>query len=109
MKLVYICSPLRGDINNNIKKAINYCEYASNLDVIPLAPHTIFTQYLDDLKEKDRKKGLKMGLSLLRKCDELWVFGNLISNGMKTEIELAQELGMTIKHFTEIEGGYCVA
>lgn len=27
--LVYICSPLRGAIEENIKKAHRYCEYAS--------------------------------------------------------------------------------
>ena len=48
MKLVYICSPLRGEYEQNIKHAIRYCEIAAGLGVIPLAPHTLFTQYPND-------------------------------------------------------------
>jgi hypothetical protein len=46
MKMVYICSPLRGDLEGNIKKAVKYCTHAESQDVIPLAPHTIFTEIL---------------------------------------------------------------
>ena len=39
-KLVYICSPCRGDIEKNIEKAQYYCREAVELwdDVIPIAP-----------------------------------------------------------------------
>lgn len=48
MRLVYISSPMRGDVERNIQRARDYCAYAASCGVIPLAPHTIFTQYLDD-------------------------------------------------------------
>lgn len=48
MKLVYVCSPLRGDIERNIQKAHHYCGMVVLLGAIPLAPHTIYTKYLDD-------------------------------------------------------------
>jgi hypothetical protein len=48
LRLVYISSPLRGDVERNIQRARDYCAYAASCGVIPLAPHTIFTQYLDD-------------------------------------------------------------
>ena len=40
-RLIYICSPLRGDIEKNIQKAQGYCREAVDLwpDVIPIAPH----------------------------------------------------------------------
>lgn len=91
MKLVYICSPLRGDIERNISNAHEYCRIATNIGVIPLAPHTIFTRYLDDTKPEQREQGLKIGQELLRKCDELWFFGTKISEGMEAEIKLARE------------------
>lgn len=49
-RLVYICSPCRGDIEKNIEKAQRYCREAVELwdDVIPIAPHVYFTQFLDD-------------------------------------------------------------
>ena len=45
MRLVYICSPLRGDMEANKKRADEYCAYAASCGVVPLAPHTIFTRY----------------------------------------------------------------
>ena len=92
MKLVYICSPLRGAIEENIKKAHRYCEYAAGCGVIPLAPHTIFTAYLQDTIPEQRALGLKMGLELLKRCDEIWVCGDEISRGMQGEIDLAAKL-----------------
>ena len=43
MRLVYISSPLREDVEQNIQRARDYCAYAASCGVIPLAPHTIFT------------------------------------------------------------------
>ncbi len=101
MNLVYICSPLRGDIASNQRKAIAYCEFASKQGVIPLAPHTIFTQYLNDEVPEQREQGLKMGLELLRKCDQLWVCGDEISEGMQAEISLATELSIPVVSIEE--------
>lgn len=92
MKLVYICSPLQGDIPGNMKKAAMFCKAAAAQgDIVPLAPHTIFTQYLDDTDPKQRERGLIMGRELIRRCDELWVCGRNISPGMKQEIAFANE------------------
>ena len=46
-KLVYICSPCRGDVEKNIEKAQRYCREAVELwdDVIPIAPH-VYNRYL---------------------------------------------------------------
>lgn len=86
MKLVYICSPLKGDIIGNIEKAKKYCVQAIEQDYIPIAPHVYFTQFLDDNNEEERKKGMQFGIELLKFCDELWVYGKQ-SEGMKKEIE----------------------
>ena len=42
-----------------------------------------------------------MGLQLLELCDEVWVFGPCISEGMKAEIELARKLGKPTLHIDE--------
>lgn len=101
MKMVYICSPLRGDLKRNMDNAVRYSKHASEQGVLPLAPHTIFTQYLDDLIPIERQKGLDMGLELLARCDELWVYGSLISEGMQAEILYAKEHNMPIKYQEE--------
>lgn len=86
MKLVYICSPLKGDIENNIKLAKEYCKMALECNCLPIAPHIYFTQFLDDTNKKDRLLGMKCGMELLKFCDELWQFGEP-SEGMKAEIK----------------------
>ena len=40
-----------------------------------------------------------MGLSWLARCDELWVIGRRVSEGMEREIAKAKEWNMPIKHF----------
>lgn len=100
-KLVYICSPLKGNIERNIVKANLYSRYAYEKGCLPLASHVIFTQFLDDKKPKERTDGMEMGKQLLEMCSEIWVFGSKISEGMKAEIELAKEMDITIRYIKE--------
>lgn len=98
-KLVYICSPCRG-ITANIQLARIYCAKVmrEHPDVIPIAPHVYFTQFLDDAVPTERSLGMEAGLALLEMCDELWVYGiGQESEGMTAEIKRAQELGIPVK------------
>lgn len=95
--LIYICSPLRGDVERNIQKAIGFSRYVYSQGGIPLAPHVIFTAFLDDTIPEERAAGISMGLELLTKCDELWVFSDKVSEGMEKEIGRAKELGLKVK------------
>lgn len=100
MNLVYICSPLRGDIAGNIRKATDYCRYATEKGVVPFAPHVSFTSFLDDLIPEERILGMKLGLEVLKRCDELWAFfENRPSEGMLGEIQVAESLGIPVKYF----------
>lgn len=105
MKLVYICSPLKGNISGNIAKAIGYCAYAAQQGVIPLAPHTIFTQYLDDNIPAQREQGLLMGMELLKRADEIWICGDVISAGMRNEILYARSHGIPDRYLPDLEIG----
>lgn len=84
-----------------MEKAKDYCAYAASCGVIPLAPHTIFTQYLNDAVPEQREQGLRMGHELLERCDELWVMGDTISQGMKDEIGLATFLQLPILYVSD--------
>jgi hypothetical protein len=103
MKLVYIASPYAGDIEHNTLVAQEYCRRAAEQNVIPLAPHLLFTQFLDDNIPDQREQGLKMGLELLSSCSELWVCGPRISSGMAAEIEHAERLGIQTRYIPELE------
>lgn len=105
MKLVYICSPLKGNITENIEKAVGYCAYAARQGVIPLAPHTIFTQYLNDNIPAQREQGLLMGMELLKRADEIWICGDVISAGMRNEILYARDHGIPDRYLPDREIG----
>ena len=100
-KIVYICSPLSRSYEKNIVKANLYSRFAYEQGCLPIAPHVIFPQFLDDENKAERRAGMDMGLQLLDMCSELWVFGTRISEGMKAEIEKAKKKGISIRYFSE--------
>ncbi len=100
--LVFICSPFRDDTETNAHRARAYCSLASRQGCIPFAPHLLFTQFLDDAKADERKMGMYMGAEMLRLCDELWAFGEP-TEGMAAEIELAERMGIPVRHH-DLEG-----
>lgn len=73
MKLVYICSPLRGEPEKNIAKANEYAREEAMKGNCAIAPHCVFTQFLDDEVPEERWLGQEMGKELLCRCDELLV------------------------------------
>lgn len=99
--LVYICSPYSGDTEHNTEMAKKYSRFALEQHCIPFAPHLLFPQFMDDNDPKERETALFMNLVLMSKCAELWVFGDVISKGMKAEIDRAKRKHMKIRYFTE--------
>jgi len=91
MRLVYLCSPYRGDYETNIRLAKQYCKNALESGVVAFAPHLYFAQFYPDTIPEQRKAGLEMGLNMLEKSDELWVMGKIHSEGMRGEINFAKE------------------
>ena len=101
--IVYVCSPYSGDIDANILNARRYCRFAVDSGCIPIAPHLLFPQFMQDDDEADRDLALFMDIVLLSKCAELWVFGDVISAGMQIEIDRAQHKGKPVRYVSEEE------
>ena len=99
MKKVYICSPCRGDYENNIQRAKEYSRAAVEKGVIPVTPHIYLTQFMDDNVPEERELALKIGSELVLGCSELWAFGiDHPSAGMAAEIELAKAHGIPVRN-----------
>ncbi|WP_096636183.1 DUF4406 domain-containing protein [Clostridium cochlearium] len=96
--LVYICSPYRGDTEENVKNARAFSRFAVDKNAIPFAPHLLFPQFMDDDKERDL--AMFMNSIFLKKCQEIWVLDEYISEGMREEIKLAEKYRKTIRYFT---------
>ena len=90
MPLVYICSPFRGDVENNMRNARKYCAFALSRHALPIATHLLFPQFMGTKETpQTREMALHMALILLTHCNELWYFGDTVSEGMKKEISRA--------------------
>ena len=102
--LVYICSPYAStpmvSVNENIAAARKYSRFAVERHCIPVTPHLLFPQFLDDCDKQEQQLAAFMGMVLLNHCQELWVFGDRISKGMKQEIQKARLKGKRIRWFT---------
>lgn len=71
--IVYICSPFSGDVETNVANARRYSRFAVDKGYIPIAPHLLFPQFLDDDNPQERELGLFFGNALMSKCAEVWV------------------------------------
>lgn len=106
-KLVYVCSPYRGDIERNVAYAKELTRAVLEYGYTPITPHLYLTQVLDDGIPKERELGLLAGQELLKRCEYIllgWRYG--ISDGMRQEIMIAREVG--VKELTVTKKGLTV-
>ncbi|MDE1654359.1 DUF4406 domain-containing protein [Actinotignum schaalii] len=97
--LVYICSPYAGDTETNIEIAREFCATAVARRVIPLAPHLLFPQFMDDTDPDARELPMFFNRVLLSKCEAVWVYTARVSVGMRAEIEWAHQLEIPVRYF----------
>ena len=92
-KLVYICAPLRGDVEKNIEFARQKAREVFHAGDIPVCPHLIA-----DLENPKRDQEMReMGLRLVESCQEVHVYGPEWTEGMWAEIRHAMDLGIEVK------------
>ena len=99
-KLIYVCSPFRGDEERNTLKNLRYCKFVFAQGCIPIATHLLFPQFMDGHDYHERKIEFNIALTVISRCDELWSFGLNLSDGMITEIEKAKMMHKKVRYFT---------
>lgn len=97
--IVYVCSPYSGNVEKNVDAARKYCRFAVDAGYLPIAPHLLYPQFMNDRSSYERKLGIRFGDILMDRCAEVWVFGSVISSGMRSEINRAQRKGYTLRFF----------
>ena len=102
MKMVYICAPVGGDVKGNLERVKRYTRYALICGTAPVVPD-FYALCLDDHNQKERNIGMAAGLGMLWFCDELWIFGDEITEGMQAEINFCKNLNIKMKKITENE------
>jgi len=101
---VFICSRYLGNARHNVEVALALCRMAVASDLVPFAPHLLYTRFLDEDDPSQRDLGISLGLRFMEACDEVWIYiGEGISDGMRRELEYAQRLGKPIVEIHEVE------
>jgi hypothetical protein len=97
---VYVCHPFANDPAGNIERvrAISLALIAEG--VLPIAPHLYLPQLVDEAT--DREHALVLCLELLATCDEVRVFGNVVTEGMERELREAKRLGIHVRFVREV-------
>jgi hypothetical protein len=112
MKIVYIAHPIAGDPKRNaerVKQIVRRINLTTEM-IVPFAPYLVDLEVLDDNNPRQRKRGIKNDHELLMRgfIDELWLYGQRISQGMLEEAKLCIRLGIPVvamSHKAEEEYG----
>ncbi len=96
-KLVYICAPLRGDVEKNIEFARQKAQEVFQAGDIPVCPHLMFPPIADPENPVQDQAARDMGLRLVESCQEVHVYGPEWTEGMWAEIRHAMDLGIEVK------------
>lgn len=109
MKTVYIAHPISGNVKKNVKEIYKIMEQLiHDGEVVPFAPYLPTLKILDDENPVERAIGIELNKSyFVRKAfDELWVYGDHISNGVKAEIELAMKHDIQVRPISNAAFSY---
>lgn len=102
MKVVYVAHPLGfgDDRERNRVAAAYWCGWlADKFGIAPVADWIV----LSSVWEEDRREqGLAIDLALIARCDELWLVGGRVSQGMAIERAEAERLGKPVVDLTHL-------
>ena len=100
--LVYVCSPFRGNVDENVINARKYSRFTFDEKNIPITPHLLYPQFINDNDLFERNIAIhKINYVLIGLCKEMWVFGDVITEGMEREILIAKKRKMRIRYFSK--------
>lgn len=94
---VFVCSPYRGDVEGNVKRARGYAKFIAGCGYVPIIPHLFYPTFLSDDDAEERILGITLGVEQMKGCDEFWMYGTHISEGMAFELEKAREFGIPVR------------
>ena len=91
---VYVCHPYRDNPAANVERIVGLCRALTDSGFMPVAPQLYLPAFLDEDTQRD--EALALCLELLAACDELRVYGERITAGMRLELEHAEAGGIPV-------------
>ena len=110
MRIAYIAHPLSGDYSRNLDE-IRDIVRKINLDepdVVPFVPYYVDCFALNDKVPEERERAIKNSIDLMKLefIDEVRLYGDHVSKGMRREIWEALDLNIRIVPMTETTKKY---
>lgn len=101
-KTVFIAHPVSGNEQENLRKVLEICKELYSQRIIPIFPSHSWRQYLKPESNPKYWSGL-VNEEYFRRgmIDEVWLYGEIISDGMKKVINLAISYGIPVIPKTE--------
>lgn len=99
--LAYITAAWCGEDYKNTEQAARYCRAVYEAGFSPICPTLYLPLFLNDAVPEEHKSGIDMSRDLLRRSHVLVVCGHTVTEAMKNDIAVAQQLGITS---TTLEG-----
>lgn len=103
-RLVYICAPFRGEVEQNIAFAKEKAREVFQSGDIPVCPHLIFPPIADPGDPVQDQAAREMGLRLVEKCQQVNVYGPVFTEGMWAEIHRANKLDIPVVTDSKTKG-----
>ena len=93
---IYVSAPLGKDWDEDIENAAKYYEFTLQSECVPVGPHAYATMF--GVNEASEIKRLRqVGMSLIWFCDEIWVFGEQITESMQEEISFGRNMKIRMR------------
>jgi hypothetical protein len=100
---VYIAHQLRGDWDGNIRRAREFAYAAMRRGVMPVLPYVLLDGMLDDDVPEEREHGIRLDILQLLACDEFWLCGPRVSEGMQAELREAVRAGLAVRAYATVD------
>lgn len=92
MSLIYVCHPFRGDPVGNAARVTAICRQIVKDGDCPVGPPVYLPLFVHD-----EETAMRCCLALLEACDEVRVYGEQITAGMRAEIDHARERSIQVR------------
>lgn len=98
MTVVYLAHPVGGDVERNLIAARElyrrYTEWHPWVAIV--APWITECELWDDADPEQRRLGLERCMAVVAKCDQIWLCGPRVSEGMALERDAAMAAGVVV-------------
>lgn len=100
MKVVYLAHALRGDKAGNLRRARAWFRWAIAQDVVVVMDWVLLAEEAPEFDNGDAWQPIC--LELLERCDEIWLVGGRVSEGMTIELHHATMHGLRVRDLTDL-------